>query len=555
MANLTADQRNYFFLFEADRAGIHKPILAALYAAHGSPRLTDEETGLGISPANRIPLGQVDTFPEQVQYAANTVRSITDRLTAQGWKGSDIWDAEQGRYSDRFVQTLAEGYAPPANDTAAARLEPVNAQKLLKAYIEDIAIDYRGDVLPQNLAYLDRNLLSFVERVPSYYDGLPYKRDALLETVRLWRKLDTRQDAVNAMRATIPGGAPANPLDEAYLDRPLLQFIRNISPNFTGFPHQREAMLRLVQLWRQLDSRESAIASLQDNYTAETKLEIVDPALVAFVQRLPQYYQGRGDQRNALTETFRLWRGLDSRASALSALGVSTQVLSSANPSTLELQNAARQLDRELIEFIKRIPYTYEETPEQREALIRLVQLWRGLGVREQTIQALFEDIRRMERARRDSVDAPPPPEPPPLPRRPDRWTPNNIQLYASIIPNGNFSWAEATRGGTRMPPNQATVDAIVRIARLAQQARDRIGRPFRVTSWYRPPEVNRRVGGASRSRHVVGDAIDFYCDGLTGNQLYWALDPWWQGGLGRYRRFPNLSHIDARGYRARWRH
>jgi hypothetical protein len=555
MANLTAEQRNYFILFEADRAGIHKPILAALHAAHGSPQLTDGETGLGISPANRIPLSQVDTFPEQAQYAANTVRSITDKLTAQGWKGNDIWDADKGRYSDRFVGAVADGYAPPANDPAAARLEATDERKLLKAYLEDIAADFRGDVLPQNLAYLDRNLLSFVERIPSYYASLPYQRDALLETVRLWRKLDTREDAVNAMRATTPGGAPANPADESYLDRPLLQFIRNISPNFTGFPHQREAMLRLVQLWRELDSREAAIESLKDSYSAERDIDIVDPALVAFAQRLPQYYQGKGDQRNALTEAFRLWRGLDSRASALNALGINTQVLNSANPSTVELQNAARQLDRELVEFIKTIPYTYEETPAQREALIRLVQLWRGLGVREQTIQSLFDDIRRMERARRDSVDAPPKPEPPPLPRRPDRWTPNNIQLYASIIPNGNFTWAEATRGGTRMPPNQATVDAIVRIARMAQQARDRIGRPFRVTSWYRPPEVNRRVGGASRSRHIVGDAIDFYCEGLTGNQLYWALDPWWPGGLGRYRRFPNLSHIDARSYRARWRH
>ncbi|MEM6592496.1 MAG: D-Ala-D-Ala carboxypeptidase family metallohydrolase, partial [Cyanobacteria bacterium P01_C01_bin.73] len=97
------------------------------------------------------------------------------------------------------------------------------------------------------------------------------------------------------------------------------------------------------------------------------------------------------------------------------------------------------------------------------------------------------------------------------------------------------------------------TVDAIVRIARPAQQARDRIGRPFIVTSWYRPPEINRQVGGAAFSRHIVGDAIDFYCEGLTGNQIYWALDPWWPGGLGRYDRFPALSHIDARGTRARW--
>ena len=148
-----------------------------------------------------------------------------------------------------------------------------------------------------------------------------------------------------------------------------------------------------------------------------------------------------------------------------------------------------------------------------------------------------------------------PAPVPAPSPPRPPQWTPHNLQLDASIVPNGNFTWAEATRGGARMPPNQATVEAIVRIATLAQQARDRIGRPFLITSWYRPAEINRRVGGASQSRHIVGDAIDFYCVGLTGNQVYWSLDPWWPGGLGRYSRFPALVHLDARGQRARWTH
>ncbi|NER82996.1 MAG: peptidase M15A, partial [Leptolyngbya sp. SIO1D8] len=154
-----------------------------------------------------------------------------------------------------------------------------------------------------------------------------------------------------------------------------------------------------------------------------------------------------------------------------------------------------------------------------------------------------------------DSVDAMPPPRAQPLPARPPRWTPDNLQIGVSIVANGNFTWAEATRGGTRLPPDQATVDAIVRIALLAQEARDRIGRPFVITSWYRPAEINARVGGASMSRHIVGDAIDFYCEGFTGRQLYWALDPWWPGGLGRYSQFPYLCHLDARGHRARWFH
>ena len=91
-----------------------------------------------------------------------------------------------------------------------------------------------------------------------------------------------------------------------------------------------------------------------------------------------------------------------------------------------------------------------------------------------------------MNGARSNTPEASPHPEPIILPR-PDRWTPDNLQMHASIIIDGAFTWAEATHGGTRMPPNQATVDAIVRIAKLAQQARDRIGRPFLITSWYPP--------------------------------------------------------------------
>jgi hypothetical protein len=51
MATLSPDQRNYYYLLESERTGIHKPILAALYQIHSSPSLSDGQTGLGISPA------------------------------------------------------------------------------------------------------------------------------------------------------------------------------------------------------------------------------------------------------------------------------------------------------------------------------------------------------------------------------------------------------------------------------------------------------------------------------------------------------------------------
>jgi predicted chitinase len=133
------------------------------------------------------------------------------------------------------------------------------------------------------------------------------------------------------------------------------------------------------------------------------------------------------------------------------------------------------------------------------------------------------------------------------------KWTLTNINQSALIIPGGNFTWAEATRGGSRMPPDQEVLENIIKIATAIQKARNQIGRPFNITSWYRDPVSNAEAGGVSDSRHLSGDAIDFWVDGMTGEEIYNLLDPVWEGGLGRYTRFPFLCHVDARNYRARW--
>ncbi|MGF1570427.1 MAG: D-Ala-D-Ala carboxypeptidase family metallohydrolase [Nodosilinea sp.] len=557
MTTLAPDQRNNYYLIEAARVGVHKPILAALYVVHNEPQLGDGETGLGIAPANQLDLDQVDTFLTQVQYAANTLRSLTDGLVEQDWPSTDIWDASAGRYADRFLEAVADGFTPSPTDRDAARLESSDPVALRQAYLDDLETDYSGAQLPQSLTALDPALLAFGERVAPNYGRLDFQRQALVETVRTWRQLASTAAVYEALKVPVAGQVPGEP----ELDSALVNFMASAVRYYAGYPNQREALIRLVQLWRRLDSREEAIAWLlsHDPFATETNLQIIDPALIAFVQGVPKLYRGQGDQRFALTEAYRRWHGLDSRTTAIQRLGVNPADLVQNADHPAALIAAARTLDRALLTFVENIPAAFDpsagQAEERREALIRLVQIWRRLDGRIPTIQSLFEDLRRLERAAPSAPEAMPAPNPLPAPPRPPRWTPNNLQLDASLLPNGNFTWAEATRAGTRMPPDQATVDAMVRIATLAQQARDRIGRPFLITSWYRPAEINRRVGGASESRHIVGDAIDFYCMGLSGHQVYWALDPWWPGGLGRYGRFPALVHIDARNYKARWTH
>jgi uncharacterized protein YcbK (DUF882 family) len=67
-----------------------------------------------------------------------------------------------------------------------------------------------------------------------------------------------------------------------------------------------------------------------------------------------------------------------------------------------------------------------------------------------------------------------------------------------------------ANKHGIRMlPPQQAVANLRLLVAHVMQPLRYAIGR-IQITSGWRPPEVNRLVGGAPRSDHVQGRACDF---------------------------------------------
>ena len=127
------------------------------------------------------------------------------------------------------------------------------------------------------------------------------------------------------------------------------------------------------------------------------------------------------------------------------------------------------------------------------------------------------------------------------------------VYLGEPILPNGHFSWAEATKNGSRIPVDESVVNGILKIAEAMEEVREYLGgRPIRINSWYRDPASNRKAGGASRSRHLSGDAVDFVVKGISPPEVNRKLEPWWRdrGGLASASVF---THIDARGYRARW--
>lgn len=115
------------------------------------------------------------------------------------------------------------------------------------------------------------------------------------------------------------------------------------------------------------------------------------------------------------------------------------------------------------------------------------------------------------------------------------------------------FCWGEATKNGTRVPTSKDVVQRIIRVAGILETARKVLGdRKMVVTSWYRPPTVNRAVGGVENSRHVIGDGVDFVVQGMNPLDTFKVISPWLgsRGGLGKSSAF---VHLDARGYQARW--
>lgn len=90
-------------------------------------------------------------------------------------------------------------------------------------------------------------------------------------------------------------------------------------------------------------------------------------------------------------------------------------------------------------------------------------------------------------------------------------------------------------------------------------EIREHYDAPLIIKSGYRCPEHNRIVGGATKSRHIEGDAVDFTVKGVKTFDLYnYVILQYGDRPYGIAKKiiadeYKGFVHLDTRGQKARW--
>ena len=75
--------------------------------------------------------------------------------------------------------------------------------------------------------------------------------------------------------------------------------------------------------------------------------------------------------------------------------------------------------------------------------------------------------------------------------------------------------------------PPREVLERLKLTAEKLEGIREALGKPLKITSGYRSPELNRFIGGTKRSQHVKGEAVDFISPAFgTPKQILEALAP-----------------------------
>lgn len=93
------------------------------------------------------------------------------------------------------------------------------------------------------------------------------------------------------------------------------------------------------------------------------------------------------------------------------------------------------------------------------------------------------------------------------------------------------------------------------KLVEYLQKIRDHFGKSITITSGYRCPTHNSRVGGATGSRHTKGEAADIVVQGVAPKKVAQYAESIGILGIGLYETASDghFVHIDTRTYKSFW--
>lgn len=79
-----------------------------------------------------------------------------------------------------------------------------------------------------------------------------------------------------------------------------------------------------------------------------------------------------------------------------------------------------------------------------------------------------------------------------------------------------------AMRLGIDNTPSAESIQSMSLLAdRVLEPVREYIGEPIKISSGYRSPELNKKVGGSKTSQHCLGEAADIVCPNKNSEVFY----------------------------------
>lgn len=139
-------------------------------------------------------------------------------------------------------------------------------------------------------------------------------------------------------------------------------------------------------------------------------------------------------------------------------------------------------------------------------------------------------------------------------------WTPLKVFQYLQkncyplpkeALCTKNFLWAELLVNQNELP-SLMVLKNLLKSASILQKYRIALfdNSPIIITSGWRSLTYNKKIGGAPKSFHIYGLALDFVVIGFTPRQVQSVLDSVHIGGL---EFASGWTHIDLRNYKIRF--